>query len=123
MFTRRIFVPSPMPGTNPTTLHRDDWRWPCRKSASPAGIPLFGICAALQEMNVAFGGCCTPEIRELPGRMNHRMPRLENGEIHPDPTVCSPTDIDVSLVPGGAFANAARLRDHPRQLASRPGHP
>ena len=38
-------------------------------------------------MNVAFGGSLHPEIRDLPGRMNHRMPRLENGEIHPDPTV------------------------------------
>src|SRR5262245_36871354 len=51
------------------------------------GVPLFGICRGFQEMNVAFGGSLHPEIRELPGRMNHRMPRLENGEIHPDPLV------------------------------------
>ena len=37
-------------------------------------------------MSVAFGCSLHPEIRELPGRMNHRMPRLDNGEIHPDPT-------------------------------------
>jgi len=55
-------------------------------------------------MNVAFGGSLHPEIRELPGRMNHRMPRLENGEIHPDPTVVFADRHDVSLVPGGAFA-------------------
>src|ERR1700693_4789125 len=48
------------------------------------GVPLFGICRGFQEMNVAFGGSLHPEIRELPGRMNHRMPRLPNGEIHPD---------------------------------------
>ena len=30
---------------------------------------------------------CTPRSAKSPGRMNHRMPRLENGEIHPDPTV------------------------------------
>ena len=47
------------------------------------GVPLFGICRGFQEMNVAFGGSLHPEIRELPGRMNHRMPRLESGEIHP----------------------------------------
>src|SRR6266852_3060569 len=68
------------------------------------GIPLFGICRGLQEMNVAFGGSLHPEIRELPGRMNHRMPRLENGEIHPDPTVVFADRHEVTLVPGGAFA-------------------
>jgi putative glutamine amidotransferase len=36
--------------------------------------------------------------------MNHRMPRLENGEIHPDPNVVFADRHDVSLVPGGAFA-------------------
>jgi putative glutamine amidotransferase len=68
------------------------------------GIPLFGICRGLQEMNVAFGGSLHPEIRELPGRMNHRMPRLENGEIHPDPNVIYADRHDVSLVSGGVFA-------------------
>src|SRR5712672_1340842 len=68
------------------------------------GVPLFGICRGFQEMNVAFGGSLHPEIRDLPGRMNHRMPRLENGEIHPDPTVIFADRHDVSLVPGGTFA-------------------
>jgi len=68
------------------------------------GIPLLGICRGLQEMNVAFGGSLHPEIRELPGRMNHRMPRLENGEIHPDPKVVFAERHDVTLKPGGVFA-------------------
>jgi putative glutamine amidotransferase len=68
------------------------------------GIPIFGICRGLQEMNVAMGGSLHPEIREIPGRMNHRMPRLENGEIHPDPTVVFAERHDVTLVPDGAFA-------------------
>jgi putative glutamine amidotransferase len=68
------------------------------------GIPLLGVCRGFQEMNVAFGGSLHHEIRELPGRMNHRMPRLENGEIHPDPTVIFADRHDVRLVPGGAFA-------------------
>ena len=68
------------------------------------GVPIFGVCRGFQEMNVAFGGSLHPEIRELPGRMNHRMPRLETGEIHPDPTVVFAERHDVSLVPGGAFA-------------------
>src|ERR1700724_349663 len=68
------------------------------------GVPLFGICRGLQEMNVAFGGSLHPEIRDLPGRMNHRMPRLPNGEPHPDPTVIFADRHEVSLVPDGAFA-------------------
>ena len=41
----------------------------------------WGIRRGLQEMNVAFGGSLHPEIRELPGRMNHRACRdLESGE-------------------------------------------
>ena len=67
-------------------------------------VPILGICRGLQEMNVAFGGSLHPEIRELPGRMNHRMPRLENGDIHPDPTVIFADRHEVRLTPGGAFA-------------------
>ncbi|WIM12606.1 gamma-glutamyl-gamma-aminobutyrate hydrolase family protein [Enhydrobacter sp.] len=68
------------------------------------GVPLFGICRGLQEMNVAFGGSLHPEIRELPGRMNHRMPRLANGEIHPDPQVVFADRHEVRLAPQGEFA-------------------
>jgi putative glutamine amidotransferase len=68
------------------------------------GVPLFGICRGLQEMSVAFGCSLHPEIRELPGRVNHRMPRLENGEIHPDHEVVFGDRHDVHLTPGGAFA-------------------
>jgi len=69
------------------------------------GVPIFRICRGLQEMNVAMGGSLHPEIREIPGRMNHRMPRLENGEIHPDPTVVFAERHNVHLLKGGTFAN------------------
>lgn len=38
------------------------------------GQPVLGVCRGFQEFNVAYGGTLHPEIRELPGRMNHRMP-------------------------------------------------
>ncbi len=38
------------------------------------GQPILGVCRGFQEFNVAFGGSLHPEIRELPGIMNHRMP-------------------------------------------------
>src|SRR5437899_9180707 len=88
----------------PFDLHRDDLALALSQLCVARGIPLFGICRGLQEMNVAFGGSLHPEIRELPGRINHRMPRLESGEIHPDPNVVFAARHDVSLVPGGTFA-------------------
>jgi putative glutamine amidotransferase len=68
------------------------------------GVPLLGICRGFQEMNVAFGGTLHPEIRELPGRVNHRMPRLETGEIHPDQKVIFADRHEVHLIHGGVFA-------------------
>lgn len=44
------------------------------------GQPFFGLCRGFQEVNVAMGGTLYPEIRELPGRANHRMP--PNGSLH-----------------------------------------
>ncbi len=88
----------------PYDIHRDEVALALAEACVARAIPLFGICRGLQEMNVAFGGSLHPEIRELPGRMNHRMPRLENGEIHPDPSVIFADRHEVTLVPGGAFA-------------------
>src|SRR3954452_10654508 len=88
----------------PYDILRDEVALALSEACVARGIPLFGICRGLQEMNVAFGGSLHPEIREIPGRMNHRMPRLENGEIHPDHKVIFADRHDVALVPGGAFA-------------------
>src|ERR1700744_4199895 len=88
----------------PYDTPRDEVALAISEACVARGIPLFGICRGLQEMNVAFGGSLHPEIRELPGRMNHRMPRLENGEIHPDPNVIFADRHDVSLVSDGVFA-------------------
>jgi putative glutamine amidotransferase len=98
------FRTEPDPRHEPYDLHRDDLALALSEVCVARGIPLFGICRGLQEMNVAFGGSLHPEIRDLPGRMNHRMPRLENGEIHPDPKVIFADRHEVSLVPDGAFA-------------------
>ena len=68
------------------------------------GVPLFGICRGFQEMNVAFGGSLHPEIRDLPGRLNHRMPRLPSGEPHPDLAVIFADRHAIRLTPGGVFA-------------------
>src|SRR6201998_478718 len=88
----------------PYDTKRDEVALTLSEACVARGIPLFGICRGLQEMNVAFAGSLHPEIREIPGRMNHRMPRLENGEIHPDPGVVFADRHEVTLAPGGAFA-------------------
>lgn len=98
------FGAAPHPAHEPYDEARDALALAVIEACVARGVPLFGICRGLQEMNVAFGGTLHPEIRELPGRMNHRMPRLANGEIHPDPAVVFADRHEVRLVPGGAFA-------------------
>jgi putative glutamine amidotransferase len=98
------FKTEPCVKHEPYDVRRDEVALTLSEVCVARGIPLFGICRGLQEMNVAFGGSLHPEIRELPGRMNHRMPRLENGEIHPDPTVVFADRHEVTLTPGGEFA-------------------
>jgi putative glutamine amidotransferase len=98
------FGVEPDPKHEPYDLDRDAMALSLIEACVERGVPLFGICRGFQEMNVAFGGSLHPEIRELPGRMNHRMPRLENGEVHPDPLVVFADRHEVRLVPDGVFA-------------------
>ena len=88
----------------PYDTRRDALALALAEACVARGVPLFGICRGFQEMNVAFGGTLHPEIRELPGRVNHRMPRLATGEIHPDHEVVFGDRHDVRLVPDGVFA-------------------
>jgi putative glutamine amidotransferase len=98
------FNMEPHAGHEPYDERRDALALALIEAAVERGVPVFGLCRGFQEMAVAFGGSLHHEIRELPGRMNHRMPRLANGEVHPDPTVVFADRHDVTLVPGGAFA-------------------
>ena len=94
----------PDPRHEPYDHDRDEMALSLIDTCVERGVPIFGICRGFQEMNVAFGGSLHPEIRDIPGRMNHRMPRLENGDIHPDPTVVFADRHEVRLVPEGYFA-------------------
>ncbi|WP_102107773.1 gamma-glutamyl-gamma-aminobutyrate hydrolase family protein [Oceaniglobus roseus] len=53
---------------------RDSITLPLVRACVERGQPFFGVCRGFQEVNVAMGGTLYPEIRDLPGRMNHRMP-------------------------------------------------
>ena len=53
---------------------RDAITLPLIRACVERGQPFLGICRGFQEVNVALGGTLHPEIRDLPGRLNHRMP-------------------------------------------------
>ena len=62
----------------PGTKHdpsRDATVLPLIREAVRSGLPLFAICRGIQELNVAFGGTLHQRVHELPGKMDHRMPR------------------------------------------------
>mgnify|MGYP001092259904 CR=1 FL=1 len=79
-------------------LDRDALTLPLIRRCVEKGVPILGICRGFQEFNVAFGGTLHPEIRELPGRINHRMP--------PDGTLEEKFEHrhHVHLTPDGEFA-------------------
>jgi putative glutamine amidotransferase len=67
-------------GETPTEAHgdfdraRDAITLPLVRACLERGQPFLAICRGFQEVNVAMGGSLHPEIRDLPGRDNHRMP-------------------------------------------------
>ena len=76
---------------------RDGVTLPLIRACVEAGQPVLGVCRGFQEFNVAMGGTLHPEIRDLPGRMNHRMP--------PDGTIEEKFALrhTVKLEPGSRF--------------------
>lgn len=98
-------------GHEPTEKHgtfdpdRDAVTLPLIRECVARGVPIFGICRGFQEINVAFGGTLHPEIREIPGRMNHRMP--------PNGTLAEKFEHrhKVSLTSGGQFHRLLRSQE------------
>jgi putative glutamine amidotransferase len=98
------FNTAPQKAYEPYDERRDQLALELSRACVEKAVPIFGICRGMQELNVAFGGSLHPEIRDIPGRMNHRMPRLDNGEIHPDPEVLFADRHDVRFIENGEFA-------------------
>ncbi len=76
---------------------RDAVTLPLVRACVERGQPFLGVCRGFQEVNVAMGGTLYPEIRDLPGRDNHRMP--------PDGTLEEKFALRhvVTLIEGGPF--------------------
>ena len=76
---------------------RDAIVLPLVRACVERGQPVLGVCRGFQEVNVAMGGTLYPEIRDLPGRMNHRMP--------PEGTMEEKFELrhDVTFTEGGVF--------------------
>ncbi len=77
---------------------RDAVTLPLIRACVERGQPFLGVCRGFQEVNVALGGTLHPEIRDLPGRMNHRMP--PDGTLEEKFALRHP----VRFTPGGPFA-------------------
>jgi putative glutamine amidotransferase len=65
------------------------------------GVPLFGVCRGLQEINVALGGSLHQTLHDQPGMLDHREPRDD------DLAVQFAERHEVLLEPESAFAQWA----------------
>jgi putative glutamine amidotransferase len=74
--------------------------WLVRESLE-RGVPLFGVCRGLQEMNVALGGSLYQTLHDQPGMLDHREP--EGAELD----VQFAERHEVLLEPGSQFAEWA----------------
>ena len=67
----------PFPPNEPIAPARDATVLQLIPTCIESGIPLFGICRGLQEINVATGGSLHYRVNEITGKNDHRMPRGE----------------------------------------------
>lgn len=88
----------------PTDLldpRRDQLTMRLVREALAGGVPLFGVCRGLQEMNVALGGSLHQTLHDQSGMMDHREPE------HEDLAVQFAERHEVLLEPDSAFAQWA----------------
>ena len=69
------FGGNPFPPDEPIDVGRDEIVLEMIPKCVSLGIPIFGICRGIQEMNVAFGGTLHYRVHLLDDKNDHRMPR------------------------------------------------
>ncbi len=84
---------------------RDRVALPLIRACVESGQPFLAICRGFQEVAVAMGSTLHPEIRDLPGRDNHRMP--------PDGTIAEKFALrhKVTFTEGGPFHRLMGARE------------
>jgi putative glutamine amidotransferase len=78
---------------------RDAVTIPLIRAAVARGLPIFGICRGMQELNVAFGGTLYQALQEEPGKKDHRP-----DEDLPLPEQFGPAH-EIEILPGGVLAS------------------
>jgi putative glutamine amidotransferase len=86
------------PASEPHDPRRDAVAMPLIGATLRRGIPLFAICRGMQELNVALGGTLIAEVREEPGRSDHRAPVSDDADAR------FAISHAVAIVPGGRLA-------------------
>jgi putative glutamine amidotransferase len=93
----------------PPDEHRDPPRdsvvLPLIRCCVEKGVPIFGVCRGIQELNVALGGTLHYRVHLVEGKFDHRMPR------HGDIEVKFGLRHMVSLVPGGELERLAGVSE------------
>ncbi len=69
------FGGQPFPDDEIRDPARDNTVLPLIRACIEAGVPIFGSCRGIQEINVALGGSLHYRVHQLPGMMDHRMSR------------------------------------------------
>lgn len=70
-------------------------------AALEKGLPSLFICRGFQELNAALGGTLHARLHEIDGRLDHRMPRVDDMDVRYGPRHA------MSFTSGGIFARIA----------------
>ena len=93
----------PFPADEITDPARDGTGLPLIRDCVDAGVPVFGICRGIQELNVALGGTLHYRVHLVPGLDDHRMPQRDNMTVE---EIFTPRHA-VGLARGGTFERLA----------------
>lgn len=97
----------PFPDDEPIDPGRDGTALRMTRACVEHGVPVFGICRGIQEMNVALGGSLYYRIHLVPGMDDHRMPRRD--DVTMEEIFC--LRHAVTLTPGGLFETLAGVSE------------
>ncbi|MGO1120458.1 gamma-glutamyl-gamma-aminobutyrate hydrolase family protein [Rhodovibrionaceae bacterium A322] len=91
--------------TEPHDPARDATTFALIDAALEQGVPLLAICRGFQELNAALGGTLEPQVRKLPGRLDHR--RVQD----PDPDVQYGPNHSITMAPDSLVAQIAGTQE------------